>query len=89
MFCFHKYLELVLEEGEIHAVMQLALQINGRYISKKNKRTNNNKNEADDDDEMDFNSYYSQILYDKFHIKELNESLAFAVPCQRNSSQSQ
>ncbi|EAR85872.2 hypothetical protein TTHERM_00313540 (macronuclear) [Tetrahymena thermophila SB210] len=70
-----KYKVLVIEEGEIHIIMDEALGI------REQKRKTNELNQSEKED---FYSYYSQILYDKYNIKELNQSLFITVPKQQN-----
>ncbi|KAL4464002.1 hypothetical protein ABPG74_005939 [Tetrahymena malaccensis] len=70
-----KYKDLVIEEGEIRIIMDEALGI------REQKRKTNELNQTEKED---FYSYYSQILYDKYNIKELNQSLFFIVPKQQS-----
>lgn len=66
-----KYKDIVLEEGEIYAIMDEALGF--RYEKMKKKE----ENKVEDND---FYSYYSKILYDKFNVSEINQSLYITIP---------
>ncbi|KAL4510613.1 hypothetical protein ABPG72_004767 [Tetrahymena utriculariae] len=70
-----KYKDLVIEEGEIRIIMDEALGI------REQKRKTNQLNQTEKED---FYSYYSQILYDKYNIKELNQSLFITIPKQQS-----